>query len=91
MQDSSTTRLDGGATAEIRFRWAQSLSWLEGCHLRRSFGSPLARRLAMLADIPILGENPDVDRVADELIARSLIPAAARVDALHLAIAALRV
>ena len=47
-----------------------------------------ARRLAMLADIPILGENPDVGRVADELIARSLIPAAARVDALHLAIAA---
>ena len=32
----------------------------------------------MLADIPILSENPDVDRVADELIARSLIPAVAR-------------
>jgi hypothetical protein len=32
----------------------------------------------MLADIPILGENPDVDRVADELIARSLIPGAAK-------------
>lgn len=47
------------------------------------------RRLIMLADIPILGENPDVDRVADQLITRSLIPAAARVDALHLAIAAL--
>lgn len=48
-----------------------------------------ARRLAMLADIPILAENPDVDRVADELIDRSLIPANARVDALHVAIAAL--
>jgi len=48
-----------------------------------------SRRLAMLADIPILGENPDVDVVADELIARSLIPAEARLDALHVATAAL--
>ena len=48
-----------------------------------------ARRLAMLADIPILPENPDIDRVADELIRRSLMPANARVDALHVAIAAL--
>ena len=48
-----------------------------------------ARRLAMLADIPILPENPDIDRVADELVRRSLIPASARVDALHVAIAAL--
>lgn len=48
-----------------------------------------ARRLAMLADIPVLTENPDVDRVADELILRSLIPPIARVDALHVAIAAL--
>jgi predicted nucleic acid-binding protein len=47
------------------------------------------RRLAMLADIPILDENPDVERVADELLARSPIPPTARVDALHLAIAAL--
>ncbi len=48
-----------------------------------------ARRLAMLADIPVLAENPDVDRVADELVRRSLIPPNARVDALHVAIAAL--
>jgi len=48
-----------------------------------------SRRLAMLADIPILDENPDVDAVADELIARSLIPAVARLDALHVATAAL--
>jgi hypothetical protein len=47
------------------------------------------RRLTMLADIPILAENPDVDRVADELLHRSLIPPNARVDALHVAIAAL--
>ena len=50
-----------------------------------------ARRLAMLADIPILAENPDVDRVADELLQRSLIPVNARVDALHVAIAVLPV
>jgi hypothetical protein len=43
----------------------------------------------MLANIPIVAENPDVDLVADELVKRSLIPAAARVDALHVAIAAL--
>ena len=47
------------------------------------------RRLAMLADVPILAENPDVDRVADELLGRSLMPARARVDALHVGIAAL--
>ena len=48
-----------------------------------------ARRLAMLADIPVLAENPDVERVADELLRRSLIPVNARIDALHVAIAAL--
>jgi hypothetical protein len=48
-----------------------------------------SRRLAMLSDVPILEENPDVDAVADELIRRSLIPAAARLDALHVAVAAL--
>ncbi len=48
-----------------------------------------ARRLAMLADIAILAENHEVDTVADEFIARSLIPATARVDTLHVAIAAL--
>jgi hypothetical protein len=43
----------------------------------------------MLADIPIVAENPNVDLVADELVKRSLIPAAAGVDALHVAIATL--
>jgi len=47
------------------------------------------RRLAMLADIPVLDENPDTETVADELVARSLIPATARLDALHVATAAL--
>jgi hypothetical protein len=48
-----------------------------------------ARRRAMLADIPILDDNPDIDAVADELISHSLIPAVARLDALHVATAAL--
>ena len=48
-----------------------------------------ARRLAMLADIAVLEENPDINTVADELVAKSLIPATARLDALHVATAAL--
>ena len=47
------------------------------------------RRLAMLADIPILDPNPDVETVADEIVARSLIPETAKLDASHVASAAL--
>ncbi len=47
------------------------------------------RRLAMLADIPILDPNPDVETVADEIVARSLIPKTAKLDASHVAAAAL--
>ena len=47
------------------------------------------RRLAMLADIPVLDENPDADTVDDALISRSLMPESARLDAMHVAIAAL--
>ena len=47
------------------------------------------RRLAMLAGIPVLDENPDADAVADALISRSLMPESARLDALHVATAAL--
>ena len=56
---------------------------------RRGDSEAAERRLAMLADVPVLDENPDTDAVADELVARSLIPAAARLDALHVATAAL--
>jgi hypothetical protein len=54
-------------------------------------GDPNAagRRLAMLADIPLLDENPDAEIVADALISRSLMPQTARLDAMHVAIAAL--
>ena len=56
---------------------------------RRGDADAANRRLAMLADIPVLDENQDVDTVADELVSRRLIPATARLDALHVATAAL--
>jgi len=46
-------------------------------------------RLALLADIPVLAPNPDVETVADQLVSRSLIPESARLDASHVAAAAL--
>lgn len=48
-----------------------------------------ARRLAVLHGVSVLSVNPDVDEVADQLILRSLIPESARLDALHVATAAL--
>ena len=56
---------------------------------RRGDADAANRRLAILANIPILDENPDTGRVADELVSHSLIPEAARLDALHVATAAL--
>jgi len=43
----------------------------------------------MLDGIPILPANPDANSVADEIISRSMMPAIARLDALHVATAAL--
>ncbi len=48
-----------------------------------------ARRLKMLDGIPVLPAYPDADTVADEIISRSMMPASARIDALHVALAAL--
>jgi hypothetical protein len=48
-----------------------------------------SRRLEMLADIPVLDDNSDTDTIADALVSRSLIPSTARLDALHVATAAL--
>jgi hypothetical protein len=48
-----------------------------------------ARRLQMLDGIAVLPANPDADTVADEIISRSMMPASARIDALHVALAAL--
>jgi len=48
-----------------------------------------ARRLKMLDGIPVLPVNPDAHTVADEILRRSMMPTFARIDALHIAIAAL--
>jgi hypothetical protein len=48
-----------------------------------------SRRLQMLNGIPVLPANPDADTVADEIVGRSMMPASARIDALHVALAAL--
>ena len=48
-----------------------------------------SRRLEMLEGIPVLPVNPDADVVADEIARRALMPASARIDALHVATAAL--
>ena len=54
-------------------------------------GNPDAasRRLAMLEPLQVIAYNPDADRVADAIIARSMMPSKARLDALHVATAAL--
>ena len=56
-----------------------------------SRGDPEAasRRLAMLDGIPVLPANPDANTVADRIVSQSLMPASARVDAVHVATAAL--
>ena len=48
-----------------------------------------SRRLEMLDGISVLPANPDADSVADEIGARSMMPPKARLDALHVATAAL--
>ncbi len=46
-------------------------------------------RLQMLDGIAVLPANPDADTVADEIVRRSMMPASARIDALHVALSAL--
>jgi hypothetical protein len=55
-----------------------------------SLGDPDAasRRLEMLVDIPILLPTQRVEQVADELVSHSLMPENAKLDALHVASAA---
>lgn len=48
-----------------------------------------ASRLRMLDGMPVLPANPDAEIVADEIVRRSMMPATAKIDALHVAIAAL--
>ena len=47
-----------------------------------------SERLEMLADIDLIPADPRIEAVADELIARHLMPETARLDALHVATAA---
>ena len=47
-----------------------------------------AERLKLLDGIPLISADVRVERIADELIARSLMPKKARLDALHVASAA---
>jgi len=56
-----------------------------------SEGDPDAasRRLVALDGMPVPPANPDADTVADAIIAGSMMPASARLDALHVATAAL--
>jgi len=55
-----------------------------------SRGDPDAanERLKLLHDVRVLIPDAEVERVADEIISRSLMPAKARLDALHVASAA---
>ena len=48
-----------------------------------------ARRSRMFDGIPVLAVNPDADTLADEIIRRSMMPRSARINALHVATAAL--
>lgn len=52
-----------------------------------SAGDPTlaADRLSVLADIPRLPSDPEIDRIADEIMSRAILPSHAAVDALHIA------
>ena len=45
-------------------------------------------RLALLVDVPLILPDARVEAIADAIVARSLIPPVARLDALHVAAAA---
>lgn len=55
-----------------------------------SAGNPVlaAERLACLDDVPVLESPPEIATMADRLIASALLPAKARLDALHICTAA---
>ncbi len=52
-----------------------------------SAGDPIhaADRLRALDGIPVLPPAPDIPQIADEIMARAILPAQAQVDALHIA------
>lgn len=52
-------------------------------------GTAAQARLAILADIPVIPADPRVDEIVNEIMTRSLLPPKARLDAAHVATAAL--
>jgi hypothetical protein len=54
-----------------------------------SHGNPVAaaRRMSFLEGIPVLGLNADIDAIANQLLQASAVPAKARIDAIHIAVA----
>ena len=82
---SSSQTLDGSAAALYDIVTSQLVID------EASMGDPDAaeRRLKMLDGIPVLPANPDAEIVADQIVRRSMMPASARIDALHVATAAL--
>lgn len=48
-----------------------------------------ARRLELLQSFPVIPVNSEVELIADAIITRSMMPPSARLDALHVATAAL--
>ena len=49
-----------------------------------------ARRMALLAEIPVLTVSDEVIEFAGQLLQRRIVPTKARTDALHIAVAAVR-
>ena len=44
--------------------------------------------MAFLEGIPVLGLNAEIDEIANQLLRTSAVPAKARIDAIHIAVAA---
>lgn len=73
-------------TERLKFRVVTSQLVLDEAALGDKTAA--SERLRMLADIDLIPVDPRIEAVADELIARHLIPESARLDALHVATAA---
>ena len=47
-----------------------------------------ARRMSLLDGIPVLSLNAEIDAIANQLLRATAVPAKARIDAIHIAVAA---
>lgn len=79
---------DWWATERPQFLLVTSQLVLGEASLGDPAAAAVAERLKLLAGIPLIPTDKRVEEVADELIARSLMPEKARLDALHVASAA---